>query len=442
MSNIVQFKKIADEISTREDGTEVISVVGAARLTGVSAEAVRQSLRSVNQKPNKLAKKLMEEGFSSVNLSAMHREGVTDEAMVVIARYYGYQAGQFCKPKAKRLSEQFDKLGSKAVFHQLKGATAEQQKPVAIADEITIREDGVAIVSVRGAARLAGVHESTLREHFSSACPSAGLSLSRLAEMITNKGFEGAGINQFSEQGIPDIALGEILKYYAYEAGARCTEEAKRTLSFMDEFNVRVWCYSMKGMVEVKSPTQQQQPQLPEPQPEPQIPPTPELEVLPPQQQPEVVTSVEKARQVHGVVADLLKNVQLGQTPQEDNVLKAQVAVSAIQAHCPELANALNPVKDALANTTAPEDVTYFTPTVLGERLGMSARAFNKRLKQMGLQVENDNPTKGESAWLPTEAGKAFSVMDVGSDNRLVWSVRVLELFDRVLELFDGAATA
>ncbi|NEZ65279.1 hypothetical protein D0962_21315 [Leptolyngbyaceae cyanobacterium CCMR0082] len=366
----------------------------------------------------------------------MTKEGVDGEAMPIIAYYYGHQAGQHCKPEAKRLSKQFDKLGAKTTLLQLKGENSDLQKPVKIADEITIREDGVAIVSIRGAARLAGVSDKALRNHFSG----ADLTSSKLVEKLDAKGFGGADLKLFSEQSIPDQALSVILKYYAYEAGSNCTEEAKRFWEFIDDFNVRAWCYSMKGMVEVKTPTQQQ-PQLPSPEPEPQ--PTPPVEVLPPQQQPEIATPVEKARQVKGVVAELLKNVQLGQTPQEDNVLKAQVAVSAIQAHCPELANALGPVKDALANTTTPKaDVTYFTPTVLGERLGMSARAFNKRLKQLGLQVENDNPTKGESAWLPTEAGKAYSVMDVGSDHRLVWSVRVLELFDRVLELFDGSASA
>ena len=432
MGKIVQFCKAANEISVCEDGSVVVTVVGAARLTGVSSEAIRQTLKSGKQKPSKLAKKLIEQGFDGGKLLAMQRDGISDEAMAVIAYYYGHQAGQFCKPEAKRLSKQFDKLGSKATLLQLKGVESELQKPVKIEDEITIREDGVAIVSIRGAARLAGVSDKALRNHFSG----ADLTSSKLTEKLEAKGFSGADL----KQSIPDQALGVILKYYAYEAGARCTEEAKQFWEFVEDFNVRAWCYSMKGMVEVKSPTQQQQqPQLPEPESQP----TPPVEVLPPQQQSEVATPVEKAKQVKGVVADLLENVQLGQTPQEDKVLKAQVAVFAIQAHCPELADALNPVKDALANTVAPKtDVKYFTPTVLGERLGVSARAFNKRLKQMGLQVENDNLAKGESAWLPTEAGKAFSVMDVGADNRLVWSIRVLELFDRVLELFDGAASA
>ena len=344
MGKVVQFKKIADEITIREDGVGVVTIRGAARLTGVSPESISQALRSVKQKPNKLAQTLIEEGFDSVNLAAMQKGGITDEAMAIIAHYYAYDAGRYCKPEAKHTSKQFDKLGARTAFYGLKGLTPGQSPT----------------------------------------------SAPKIEEPATPK----------PRLELPSIS--ELLKW---------------------------------------DPTtqQQQQPQIPEPEPQP----TPPVEVLPPQQQPEIATPVEKARQVQGVVAELLKNVQLGQTPQEDKVLKAQVAVSAIQAHCPELADALNPVKDALANTTAPKaDVTYFTPTVLGERLGVSARAFNKRLKQMGLQVENGNPAKGESAWLPTEAGKAYSIMDVGSEHRLVWSIRVLELFDRVLELFDGAASA
>ena len=431
MGKIVQFCKAAKEISVREDGSVVVSVVGVARLTGVTTDAIRYSLKDGKQKPSKLAKKLIEKGFNADALATMSKEGVTDEALAVIAYYYGHQAGQFCKPEAKRLSQQFDKHGVRTTLLQLKGVESDLQKPVKIADEITIREDGVAIVSIRGAARLAGVRESTLRKHFSG----ASLTDEGLSEMLAAKGFSGAN---FSSEGIPDQALGVILKYYAYEAGARCTEEAKHTLSFMDDFNVRVWCYSMKGMVEVKVPTQQQ-PQLSEP--EPQL--TPPVEVLPPQQQPEITNSVEKAKQVKGVVAELLGDIQLGQTPEEDKVLKAQVAVSAIQVHCPELADALNPVKDALATTTTPKtEDAYFTPTALGRRLDMSARAVNNRLKEMGLQVKNPSPLKGESSWLPTEVGKAYSTMEVGDQRRLNWSERVLELFNQTPRLFASEVVA
>ncbi|MEM9804656.1 MAG: hypothetical protein AAF959_05205 [Cyanobacteria bacterium P01_D01_bin.56] len=432
MGKIVQFCKAANEITVREDGSIVVSVVGTARLTGVSPEGIRCALNSATEKPSRLAKKLIEGGFKAENIAVMTKEGVNGKAMPIIAYYYAHQAGQHCKPEAKRLHKQFEKNGAKVTLLELKGVDSDLQKPVKIEDEITIREDGVAVVSIRGVARLAGVNEKSLRKHFSG----ADFSANKLTGKLAAKGFSGADL---SAKGIPDQAVGVILKYYAYDAGPNCTEEAKHFWEFIDDFSVRVWCYSMKGMVEVKTPIQQQ-PQLPEPEPQPTSP----VEVLLPQQQPEISNPVEKAKQVKGVVAELLENIQLGQTPEEDKVLKAQVAVSAIQAHCPELADALSPVKAALATTaTAPKtDDAYFTPTALGRRLDMSARAVNNRLKEMGLQVKNPSPIKGDSTWLPTETGKSYSTMEVGDQRRLNWSERVLELFNQTPKLFKGEAVA
>ena len=242
MSKIVPFRKAAKEINVREDGSVFVSVVGAAQLTGVTSEAIRHSLRSGKQKPSKLAKKLIGQGIDTGSLAAMCEEGITHEAMAVIAYYYGHEAGQFCKPEAKRLSKQFDKDGAKATLLKLKGVESELQQPVKIADEITISEDGVAIVSIRGAARLAGVDDKALRKHFSSADSVAN----KLAEMLEAKGFTGADAwaKEFS-QGIPDQALGVILKYYAYEAGARCTEEAKQTCGLFFDIGIRSFCYSV-----------------------------------------------------------------------------------------------------------------------------------------------------------------------------------------------------
>lgn len=121
MGDLIQFKKIADEITIREDGVGVVTIRGAARLTGISPESISQAFRSVRQKPNKLARTLIEEGFDGVRLATMHKEGITDEAMAVIAHYYAYDAGRYCKPEAKHTSRQFKKLGARTAFYGLKG---------------------------------------------------------------------------------------------------------------------------------------------------------------------------------------------------------------------------------------------------------------------------------------------------------------------------------
>ena len=440
MSKIVPFRKSAMEIMVCEDGSILVSVVGVAHLTGVTAEAIRHSLRSGKQKPSKLAKKLLEKGFDAGNLAAMCQEGVTDEATAVVAYYYGHQAGQFCKPEARRVSKQFDKHGARAVLLQLKGVESELQQPVKIADEITIREDGVAIVGIRGAARLAGIHESTLREHFSG----AGKGDKKLAQMLADKGFSGAGewAKEFT-QGIPDQALGVILKYYAYEAGARCTEEAKQTLSFMDDLNVRVWCYSMKGMVEVKQP--QAPLDIPDLTPLPPASdeltwtePTPELPAAP-----EPKSEIDSVKEVFGAAMGMLDGVQIGGTAEQDKNLKTQAAIAAAQSHCPQFAAAFDPVLQLLQQAAATK-VVYLTPTTLGQLAGgISAREMNRHLADMGLQVRNQGHAKTEPAWLPTEAGSHYSkVISTTATNGDMTTYQGLRWSEQVLRLFRGEVVA
>lgn len=307
-SDLIQFKKIADEITIREsDGVGVVSVRGAARLAGVSAEAISKAFKSVNQTPSKLAKNLIEQGFDGVNLLAMLETGITDEAMAVIAHYYAYAASRFCTSQAKHTAKQFEKLGARAAFYAFKGLILGQQPP-----------------------------------------------------------------QQLNE-------------------------------------------------------------------PKPKLPPTAALQVQPkPQPTLTVTSAVDAAKQMSGFVLELLNDLEIGQTPKQDKSLKIGVAISAAQIYCPEIADALNPAQKLLAATTATDGV-YLTPTTLGERLGgISARTVNKQLRDMGLQVKNENPPKGDPAWLPTEAGKPYSMMtiatgqhgDTTSYQHLKWSERVLELFE------------
>ncbi|NEZ67843.1 hypothetical protein D0962_34670 [Leptolyngbyaceae cyanobacterium CCMR0082] len=311
MGELIQFKKIADEITIREsDGVGVVSLRGAARLAGVSAEAISKAFKSVNQKPSKLARNLIEQGFDGVNLLAMLETGITDEAMAVIAHYYAYAASRFCTAQAKHTSKQFEKLGARAAFYAFKGLTLGQQPP-----------------------------------------------------------------RQLNE-------------------------------------------------------------------PKPQLPPTAEaLQVQPktkPQATPTLTSTVDAAKQMSGFVLELLNDLEIGQTPKQDKSLKVGVAISAAQIYCPEIADALNPAQKLLAATTATDGV-YLTPTTLGERLGgLSGRKINEKLITMGLQTRVDKPAKGEPKYLPTQAGKPYSMMtmatgqygDTTSYQHLKWSERVLKLFE------------
>lgn len=146
--------------------------------------------------------------------------------------------------------------------------------------------------------------------------------------------------------------------------------------------------------------------------------------------------SIAQAREYSKYVLELLENVTLSQSPTDDRNFKVAIAVSATQAHLPEFAAGLEPVKQALAPSTDSKEV-YLTPTALGQRLGISARKMNSRLKMWGLQVKNKDYSAGQPAWLPTESGKEYSIITVEEhkgDNptqyqHLKWSERVLELF-------------
>ncbi|MFG6094386.1 hypothetical protein SPB21_04010 [Leptothoe sp. ISB3NOV94-8A] len=279
-----------------------------------------------------------------------------------------------------------------------------------IADEITIREsDGVAIVSIRAAGRLAGRGENALREHFKG----AQARQSKLAEMLEAKGFKGAQVKQFSETGIPDQALGVILKYYAYKAGRWCTEQAEHACDQFLDMGIRATCYAAKGLVEVKN-----------------IAPEPAPLTLPP---------AEKAKLAIEIVRDAFADLEFGNNPQQSNSLKAGILLSTAQEACPELASSLLPAQKFLAatNTVDAEDVVWLTPTSLGKRLGISAVKVNRLLKELGLQISNQKPAKGEPSYLPTERGKEYSSMtaatggngDMTTYQHLKWSERVLELF-------------
>jgi prophage antirepressor-like protein len=76
----------------------------------------------------------------------------------------------------------------------------------------------------------------------------------------------------------------------------------------------------------------------------------------------------------------------------------------------------------------AEEQVRYFTPTELGQRLGESARAFNQRLAARGLQE------KRNGQWVPTETGRTFAVLlDTGKRHHDGTPVQQLKWLETVM---------
>ena len=109
-----------------------------------------------------------------------------------------------------------------------------------IEKELKVDSNGVGYATIRGAARLCDVSQPTLTRHFKGDSKKA----SKLTQMLTQQGFSPIA---FSKDGIPDIALGMIIKYYAYFAGSRKTEQAQKLDLALGAIGLRVWIQNTLG---------------------------------------------------------------------------------------------------------------------------------------------------------------------------------------------------
>ncbi|MBD2525694.1 hypothetical protein [Nostoc sp. FACHB-133] len=124
-----------------------------------------------------------------------------------------------------------------------------------IKQEIQIDANGQGKASVRAAARLANVNDAGLLRSLKTA---ADISRSKLAERLIYKGFKGAEIKSWSESGIPDVAVATILHYYGYEAGKRCTAQAKLACEAFESIGVRAWIQDLLGWTKPATQPQEQ----------------------------------------------------------------------------------------------------------------------------------------------------------------------------------------
>jgi hypothetical protein len=89
-----------------------------------------------------------------------------------------------------------------------------------IKKELFIDSEGNVTCSIRGVARLADVATQALSRHFKGVNKNGG----KLIELLTSYGFDPS---TFSVTKVPAQAVSLILSYYAFEAGERCTVQAK-----------------------------------------------------------------------------------------------------------------------------------------------------------------------------------------------------------------------
>jgi hypothetical protein len=107
--------------------------------------------------------------------------------------------------------------------------------PDEIKSEFTIDSAGKATISIRGAARLLGIHKSNL---------DGGNFPQKLTQTLANKGFQMAG---FASEGIPDTAFALIAEYYALDAGKWTNSQAKAIYRAFAAIGVRTWIQSEMG---------------------------------------------------------------------------------------------------------------------------------------------------------------------------------------------------
>lgn len=131
-----------------------------------------------------------------------------------------------------------------------------------IKQEIFVDTSGRGKASIRATARLADVQDSSLRRAFLS----AALNPSPLAKILIQQGFTSAALEDWSEQGIPDMAVAAILEYYAFDAGRYCKQQARLVCKAFNRVGVRAWMQEITGWI--KTPMQQ-----PEQTPTPALPP-------------------------------------------------------------------------------------------------------------------------------------------------------------------------
>lgn len=110
-----------------------------------------------------------------------------------------------------------------------------------IRKEIKVDAEGKGYASIRAVARLCGINHTTLLYALDI---SGQKSPSKLAQLLITQRFE---VVKFAEEGIPDIAISMIVKFYAWMNGNKCTKQAQQTDVAMSGMGTRVYLQKLAG---------------------------------------------------------------------------------------------------------------------------------------------------------------------------------------------------
>jgi hypothetical protein len=113
--------QIKSEITVDAEGKGKASIRAVARLMDVDHAGLLGNLKSGEQKSSKLAEMLMESGFDSGEQSSWSETGIPDLAIAIIAKYYAYKAGRYCKKQAELVDTAFTGIGVRSWMQQQVG---------------------------------------------------------------------------------------------------------------------------------------------------------------------------------------------------------------------------------------------------------------------------------------------------------------------------------
>lgn len=120
--------------------------------------------------------------------------------------------------------------------------------------QMGVLENGTPFLTGRGLATMCGISPSTLNE-WGEKVPLEGVRLrkGKIAELLSVQGFEGDRFFtkiKFEGQesnAYPDAVCMAFLEYYAFEAGARCTDTAKNNYRLLARKTLRNFIYTTVG---------------------------------------------------------------------------------------------------------------------------------------------------------------------------------------------------
>lgn len=265
-----------------------------------------------------------------------------------------------------------------------------------IKNEISVDATGRGKASIRAVARLMDIDHAGLLSNFKDGEQNP----SKLAQMLTEYGFDGGEQISWSQTGIPDTAIAVIAKYYAYKAGRYRKKQAELVDTAFTGIGVRSWMQKAIGWTEkVESKT----------------------------------TDDLTANELSDL-ADLIYG-GTGMNP----LLIAGHKASLIGSQIPRLKSATEAIKKNLSIPTKhrlvyPGELARLLAERSGDEIPMSSQAMNKLLAEKGLQTKN---LSGKPpSWLLTDEGKEYGemVMDTAKNHSktvqsVKWKTSVLDLF-------------